>query len=73
MPGSVAPTGAPGLTANAQFTSGQTRISCTNLAVTATTSSPMNSVIRSGEVNTTSVRLTVDDLAAPRERRVVRA
>src|SRR5437899_251617 len=53
-PGRVAPTGVPGLTANAQVSSGQARMSWTNLTPTDSVPAPRYSVIRSLDVNTTT-------------------
>src|SRR6266536_3549921 len=53
-PGRVAPTGVPGLTANAQDSSGHSLISWTNFTEIVSTPAPRYSVIRSDEVNTTT-------------------
>src|SRR2546423_2822689 len=54
VPGRVAPTGVPGLTAKDHDSSGHSMISSTNFTDTVSTSAPRYSVIRSVEVNTTT-------------------
>src|SRR5262245_13382184 len=53
-PGSVAPTGEPGLTANDNDSSGQALINWTNFVVSAAASLGRCSSMRSREVNTTA-------------------